>query len=437
MIRKISIDRMLVFSPSMQIILRAEIKGCKNILSIKKAIMYAVQKFEILNSRVLQDEEGECYYVTKENFTMPHIEIRNYIQSAQEFVNEQEKIQFNFEGGELIRFIVSVHNNKIILSIVQHHLAGDGKSALLFLQEIMENLEKVDNGEIISMSRDEMVPIQMYTKKYLSQFVEVGELEKIFLEEVNNEWRKSNPKIFRFQDLHELFESYWKCHRSKVATATISEHVVKQFSAMCKKNKVTVNNAIITSILKDLERKQKISIIVDLRTEDFKKPGNYAGGFLIEVQYNPKIGFWENAKNVQKLVSDYLNDRTKLMLAFLLNECMDKSFIDGTNFQYAGRIENNILKEYNSLRLLKEEYPLIVSNLGINQIKERYGKFKIEGLSFFSPVTVGFSTNVSIITENGKMVINVQSIDCDIEYQKVLDELVRQMKSYYIMNESC
>lgn len=394
--------------------------------------MYAVRKFEILNCRILQDEEGECYYVPKEHFTMPHIEIRDYMQDAQEFINEQEKIEFDLEKGEIIRFIISRDTNKVVLSIVQHHMAGDGKSLLLFLQEIMFQLEGIKAGNIIGCSEKDVVPVQQITRKSISKFVERDEIEEIFINEINSEWDKMEKKFFTLQELHQLFKKYWECNETKVATATVSNDKLNKFLTACKVNCVTVNNAMINSIFKSIkEKSKKICVIVDLRTEECNGFGNFASSIIVDVMYDEKLDFWDNARNVQKLISGLIEDRTKLYAGLLLKEKVNNALIDGAYFESISKLGNRLISEYNDLNGISEDgIPLVISNLGKNTIQEEYGELKIEELSVFSPLSVGLNSNMAVITENEKMVINLQYKDTGVNYKKILDDLISDINLY-------
>lgn len=432
MLNKINIGRAYIFSPSIHIVFRVEISGHPQVSSLEKAIRYATSKYEILNCRILQDIDGDFFYVPKQTIDSPNIEIRNYHQDAQEFINEQERIRLDLEKGELVRFIIADDGEKIVLNIVQHHLAGDGKSILILLEDIMTYLDKIENGDEESIKLNTMIPIKMYTPKYMEQHVEINPLLKMTIDEMNKKWRNVNEQIFTYDDACELFTDYWKLNKTKVATVTIPAEAVENYALLCRENGVTVNNAIITSISRSINRRCKICVAVNMRTNEEKGMGNYAECVLLDIMYDASLNFWENANKIQQLMKSLTADRGKLFISSLVTSCFDTSLRDATYFQMMNKFHSSVIDEYNDLfSMTGREIPFIISNLGLEPMKTEYGRYRIEEVSFFSPLSIGFNSNMGVITQNGKMVINMQYNDCDVDYQEIFDELKRHILYCY------
>lgn len=426
MIQKITAGRAYIFNTSMNVVFKAKISGCPSVSLIKKAINCAVKKFDALNSRILQDNEGDFFFVKREEFREPKIEVRNYHQEVQEFINEQEKIEFDLEKGELIRFILELTEEEMTLNIVEHHLAGDGNSVLLLLSQIMKNVQVFSElGDEIDET-EKSVPVKIFSEQYISKFVEVNPLVEMSIENLNSKWRKSFDKIFTSEDLHALFSKYWEKRETKVLTATIPLDSISAFLTKCKENGVSVNNAIITSVTRRLERKSKISVAVDLRTEEYNEYGNYSSCIYVENMYDANLEFWDNAKEVQQFVQSCTRDRKQLLLSFLLIGKFDKTLIDASYFQRIGSVKSSIVEEYYDMTGMKSDRnALVVSNLGKDRIREKYGKFKIEELSFFSPVSPGFKSNMAIVTLNEKMVINLQyNDDENVDFKGIFEDII-------------
>ena len=89
MINKIYTERGLLYGPAMNVVFSMKIVGCSNVENLKTAIDYAVNRFEIMRCRVLQDDDGVAYYVLRESRCKPNIEVRQYHLSMQDFINEQ------------------------------------------------------------------------------------------------------------------------------------------------------------------------------------------------------------------------------------------------------------------------------------------------------------------------------------------------------------
>lgn len=428
MITKIRIDRGYVFVPSIQVVFRVDISGRPTLESMTKAIKAAVSKFDILNCRVLQDEEsGECYYVRREVDTEPDIEIRHYHQDAQEFINEQEKLPFDLEQGKTQRYIIADDGDKITLNIVQHHLVGDGKSILKLIEEIMYNLQSIEeNGKCVS-ENTEKVPVKVYTESYLKKYVELNPLMQMSIENLNSKWNETG-KFFTFNDLKQLFNEYWKDRKTNVISATITEDVLDKMVSLCKRYNITVNNFIIALFAKSFKEKTKIGVAADLRTSEFEGMGNYVSCILIDALYDENMTFWQNAMHIQKLVGCQLVDKSQLMTGLLFKGSFVNGLQDGVYFQTVDMIHSSIIDEYNDLAGLGTEgIPLCISNIGKNALRENYGKFKIEKISFFSPVSPGLNSNMGVITVNGKMVLNLMYNDKNAGYASIFNEVIGQI----------
>ncbi len=431
--KRINIDRSFLFTPSIYIMLRVKISGCKKYSNLEEAIRYSIKKFEAFQYRILQKEDGECYYVKNDKAREVNINRKEQYQSTQEFVNEQERIEFDLENGEFVRFVICRQGKDVFLDMVQHHVIGDGMSCLILLQEIMNNLSELEKGNRIFLSKRKIIPLNFYTEKTLLQYTELSEQQKNLIDALNRKWRESNNKIFYFKDLHEFFYEYWQVNKTKVISLVFMEEQVTGFVEICKQHNVTVNNAIITLLYKIIKEKCRLSIQVNLRMEEKESIGNYVSGIIAESFYNEKLCFWDNVKNIQKVNSSMLSKRKNILSKLLFQGCMDNSFIDAINFQTAGKWKSEVVDEYNSLigRNRNSEF-IITSNLGRKKIQEDYGNVKLEEVAFLSPIALGFDANIGIITVNGKMTISIQyhekaNRNHGLDYKNISNALAKEI----------
>lgn len=427
MITKISMDRSYVFTPAIHVVVRAEISGRPHVNSLKEAIRTAVKKFDILNCRILQDDSGECYYVRKEVDTEPDIEVRYFNQDSQEFINEQERIQFDIEQGKLQRYIISDVGDKMVLNIVQHHLAGDGKSVLLLIEEIMSNLESIEEKGNCGSENVEKVPVKVFTESYFKKFVQLNPLLEMSIKDLNSKWR-STEKFFTLEDLNQLFNKYWENRKTKVMSATIAGEELKTAVRLCKLHGVTINNLILTLAAKSFKKQVKMSVVANLRTDEFEGMGNYASCILIDALYDEKMDLWENALHIQKLVECQQLNKDQLLLGLLFKGTFESGLQDGVYFQAMDMIHSSIIDEYNDLAGFGTDgIPFCISNLGKNAVKEKYGRFGIEKVSFFSPLSPGLDCNMGVITVNGNMVINLLYSEENAVYSDIFNEVVMEI----------
>lgn len=422
MIKRVTAGRAYIFNTSMNIVFRVVLSPSPDIETLKMAIIHAVQKFDALNCRVLEDDDGNYFFVKEREYIIPKIDVRNYKKSAEEFINEQERIFFDFEQGELVRFVLEVEDGKTTLNIIQHHLAGDGKSVLILLEQIMYNIQK---GKKDKESVEENIPIQILMPKYIKQFVQVNPLLELSIGRINEKWNKTHTGIYTQQDLHRLFSEYWAERKTKVLSASISLSKIEAFVNKCKLEEVSVNNTLIACAFRRLKANSKINIAVDARTEEYFGFGNYSSSINLENIYDTSIGFWENAKKIQQFITSCIGDRKQLLLSFLVGGMLEPTLVDGSYFQQVGKMDNSVVAEYlDMVGLNSDRNALIVSNLGKDVLENCCEEYDIDEISFFSPVSIGFGANLSVVTHNNTIVINLQYYDSDIDYKGIFTDII-------------
>lgn len=429
MINKIYTERGLLYGPSVGVFFSVKISGSPNLEELKSAINFAVNRFEILRCRVLHDDEGQAYYVLRENRCNPSIEVRNYHLSNQDFVNEQEQIPFRFDEGELIRFVIeNLDGDDLLLRIVNHHLGGDGRSILILIDEIMNNLEKIEKGTF-SYKDASMIPLTVLSKSYLNSEIKMNDLLVYSMNEFNRKWEKEKV-VFSYEDYLNMFYKYWSTNSTKVKSVELHKNELYEFKRLCRKHQVSVNSAIITAISKEIEETKKVSIVVEARPKDYKGMGNFAGSIVITIGYDKEQDFWENAKYIHNQIHSQISNRMNSMFSLVFRGLIDDNFQDAINFDLAGCFDSQVVKEYNELYgLKKSNVPFVISNLGVAKIKKNYGRFKVEKIDFVSPLIPGMDGNLGIITVNDTMVLNAEyREDAKCNLGTIVENVIHQFK---------
>jgi len=427
MINRIYTERGLMYGPAMNVIFSVQIGGRPKIDDLKIAIDYAVNRFEILRCRVLQDYEGQAYYVLREQRCKPDIEVRESYSDLEKFAKEQERIPFHFNNGEMIRFVIeTIGKEEVVLRIINHHMGGDGRSILILIDEIMNNLREIDEGRFTYKDKP-MIPLTVLSKQYLDSEIKMNDLLKYSMEEFNQKWQKEK-RVFTYEDYLAMYQKYWEKNSSRVESVEIHKKVLEKLKIMCKQNHVSVNSAIITAATKEMAESKKISIIVEARPKDYKGMGNFAGSVIITSEYNEKKDFWENAKYIHNQIYAQLNHRISSMFPLVFRGLLDENFQDAVTFEMVGCLDSQLVKEYNDLYgLKKSNVPFTVSNLGVADLEKSYGKFKIEKIKFISPLIPGMKGNFGIITVNNIMTITIEYRENDeMDFVALLKGVVKQ-----------
>lgn len=135
-------ERPHLFEPNVYIAVCVEMAGkvCPQKLSV--AVKQAFEANEATMSKIML-EHGFAYY-EKIPVSCCKIEIVNENKNWIEIVSQNEKIPFAIDKGELVRvFIIPSEDNNTQIMIMAHHLAGDGKSIIYFVKDIMNALSAV------------------------------------------------------------------------------------------------------------------------------------------------------------------------------------------------------------------------------------------------------------------------------------------------------
>ena len=105
---KIKYERVHFFSPSINICMVATIGGSPSEKAMNEAIGKAFARHEILGCRIIQSNDGTAYYSPLPD-AVPRIQIRKLDDIDTDWIkliHEQERVPFDWENGELIRFFV-------------------------------------------------------------------------------------------------------------------------------------------------------------------------------------------------------------------------------------------------------------------------------------------------------------------------------------------
>ena len=195
----ITTERADLFDHKILIAMEIEILGTTNENDLRTAFWEAVKAHESLNTKVRIEKDGSAWYVPgdgKQN------SIHFTQKDLQSLVSEQEKIRFRIEDGEFLRVFAATQEGGFRGLFLMHHLAGDGKSLVIFIDSFLRAL----NGEKLTFT-----PISLLTPEGLP-----GKLPLItqsLLKFWNERWKKEK-KVFTFGDLQNSYEQFWACHET-------------------------------------------------------------------------------------------------------------------------------------------------------------------------------------------------------------------------------
>lgn len=416
MITKIKTDRHYVFDPSAQIIVRAEVKGYPEVADLKRAIVLAVGKHDTLNSKIVMDTEGDCYYVPVEGL-IPDIEVIYENVENEVLVNREWKKELVIQEGKMVRFVILQYDDITELVIIQHHLGGDGKSIVILLNDIMDKLVN-PSDDLQGQNRERCVKV--YDKKYLSKYIQLNELLSMAINELNNRW-ETEDKIFELEERTKVFENYWRDKTVEVKSFSLNKDEVNTILGECRAHGVKLNNLLTTIVMKNQVKTKKIGIIADMRHATDTLMGNFASSFMLEETYDETKEFWENATYIENLAASQLADRDQLLILLMMYVNIGNGLKDGAHISdYHSKTIDDYVEAFGGG---SEGMPICISNLGVANMKSDFGKYGVEKMTFVSPLAGPIHCNISVATINDCLVLNMSYVKGDERYEGLFDRI--------------
>ncbi len=389
-------ERIDLFDVNMMIVMRTRIKGRASDEQIRRAFEKAVSAHEILGTKIVTGTDGNAYYTSSD----PSQSIVFTDEGQDEIIAREERTRFETEHGEFLRAFCTAHTDSgFTVIFCMHHLGGDGKSLLYFIETFMQALDgqKLTYRE---MRRTDAADLPAESR--------LSFINSALAEHLNRSWRKS-PRRFGFDDLDRAYDKFWSTHRTKVQEVCFDEDSTRKILDFCKKSGIRFTSYISAVMLKNTGCRS-IGYAVDVRADGNHAMGNQASGISAERRYDRRKSLAENAAAIQAQIDEKLADPKKkwLMLQFL--SALDGTLADAVNMQAAGAFTSGASSSAAELMGYgRKKKDLSITNLTVPDIACEYGSFSVEDISFIPPV-VSYSKNViGIVTVNGRMSITLHT----------------------------
>ena len=410
----IETERQDLFDVSIVIAMRFHISGNVTESAIRIAFENAVRSHEILSTKVVIDAEGKAYYEKpeKENSTNKLADSDSASSSNklffevndwQNIIHREEKKRFKIEEGEFIRGFVyesgsDESGDGASILFMMHHLGGDGKSLVYFIETFMKCLAEEGTKDVLEMRtipagdisdkalKDRVGPLALVPKIY----------NKKWLKEMDSkeEAGKNAKRVFTFSDLDEAYDEYWKDRESEIKEYVIAPETMTKVLEKCKEWKIGFTAYFTTAFLRRMARKLDIGYAVDAREDGNKSMGNQATGISIKYAYNYDKSFRKNAEKVQSLMSNKLEDDGARNFILPFMAAFEPTLVDAINLEHAGAFRSKTSKSLaNMLGYGKKTKDLSITNLTKLDIPDTYGSLKMDYFSFIPPV-VSYGRNI-------------------------------------------
>ena len=387
-------ERPHLFEPNVYIAVCVEMVGKVCPEKLVAAAEKAFEANEATMSKIVL-EHGLAYY-EKTPESCCKIEIVKENSNWIKLVSQNEKKPFAIDKGELVRvFIIPSEENTQII-IMAHHLAGDGKSIIYFVQDIMNALS--DNPLTYK-------PFTLLGRSLPQKGLSVT--AKLYARYCRHKW---NNCFFTWRDYYNLHNKYWKTVSSDIRCETLSVDETQRMIENAKRIGCSVNSYIVTLFLQKYPKRCEVGIPVSVRQNKNESMSNLSSGIRINYKYNVGKTFAENAMQVHKRIARALKGNKVFVLQFLAE--LPMTLIDAvllnTYNSYCNRLAEKTANVMSYCGPNKRE--LGVTNLTLLDIPTCYGNYEIENIIFIPPAVSYCKNVIGVSTINRRMTIAYHNI---------------------------
>ncbi len=408
---KIDKERTWIYSPVNSIVIKVDIKGIIGEEKLKDAIRDTLEHYDMFHQKIIIDTEGKAYYKREDNYEPI---IKSMESDWMEVVKDQEKIPFEIDKGEFIRFFYSKTETGVTILIIAHHIAGDGISFTYFVEEILRSLsgEKIEHKKL-ELFKMENLPKEARLRAPMTWLIKY----------MNRNWKKTE-KIFNFNDYYSLCKKYWEHKETSIYTYYLEDDIYDSLYRYSKENKITINTIITTALMRASGELCDVGMAVSIRDKGFTGMGNFATGISVKHQYNEKKSFAQNARSVQRKIYTKLNNPSKKYFLLQFIRSIDPTLIDAIYFNACGDFSNKTAEIFSKMFGYNENPKGIsITNLTKLPIQLKHGDYEIEDIIFVPPLVLNAKRIVGIASFGKKIALSLH-ISND-------DEAEKQRKFFY------
>lgn len=365
----ITSERPNLFEPNVYITMVVKLTGKVTPEMAERAVNAAYSANESTMSRIVLSENSDAYYERTEESGCKVIHDR---RDPKAIINESEKRTFDIKDGELIRTFIIPNSDGITLLIHAHHLAGDGKSILIFVNDVLDSLD----GQT-----PQFKPMILLDGEYLTSRAKLPSGVKMWVRHINRKWAKTG-RIFGWDDYYAIHRKYWSAHSSDFE---IRSYGVNELKNRCIKG-TTLNSLLILDLLKSRPESRVVGIPVSIREGNYSM-SNQTSGIAVTYQYNKNKSFEQNLKCLHTRIYKKLNNRNLRYFVLLFVTSLFPSLIDSVLLQTHGCYSSPLSGKMADIMGYtdKNSRDIGITNLTNIEISADYAGFEVSDILFIPP----------------------------------------------------
>ena len=397
-------ERFFAHSPFAIVTMVLRINGNVSEEMLRRAVSRVQQRHALLRVRLRTDADHALWFTSEGVHEIP-IEIvpRESEDGWIEIHAEASRVPFAFETQPAIRFILVQSADRSEVIILCHHIICDGLSLAYLARDLMVHLGDPAR-EVEALPAPPPIDLDN-----LPRDVSQPALVKLLIGRMNRKWAQETV-FFDQEDYEILTRTYWDHYHHDLLSIELSEAETTALVARCRTEQVTVNSALTAAfsgaqgfVQGEKPYHAKTVIAADLRDRLPRSPGEgmgmYAGGAELNLKYDHKRGFWENARRFHRRIQPGYSNKD-LFSAILNWLYLDPTICEAMSFKKLGVLVSpdspcyeklsafgaredvvlNLLQRDNLDTLESKYWGTAVTNLGRLDFPRRYGALELDRL---------------------------------------------------------
>lgn len=402
-------ERPFLRAASIHVGMKAEIAGDFTDDQFLAAVQKTCIKHPLLRATITISADRQAYYVLNSS---KEIEVSffqdNDPHQWMQWFEDADNSPFDFETGPLLKIAVFRKVDSAIVVLLGHHILGDGLGYLNLVKDLLMFL----NG---AASFPPLLPPLITKATLFPKGAKLPLLTRFLIHRLNVSWRKTG-RVFTRADYEVFFRDYRSHHPPGLFINSMDEKETKTFLARCHEMGVSVNEAVLTAFVyaiqkhdqeyagKKLEAGIAINVRKELTPQAGECMGNFVSGVLVNLQYDYRNSFLENAVAIREIVRPKITGVHSrfAVLKFLLE--LDSDLLDSIGFAAYGDYDNAVSKK---VAHIVGEHPeqkgIGISNLGKIAIEAQDSRYTLRDLVFIQPAYPANAINIGVLTCNNRM----------------------------------
>lgn len=371
---------------------------------LKDSIYKTYLLHEVTHSKIIFENE-KAYYIKQEK-TNNTVVITN--EDWLSILKREEKKSFDLKNGEMMRCFIIPSQHKTHLYIFAHHLVGDGKAIMCFIEDLMH----VYNDEY----REE-VPLQLITKRDL-QNKPLKTIAKIYASFCNLRWKLFYHKNYTWNDYDKLHLDYWGKNKSQISYHTFTKEETTKLLQKAKALNISMNSLIASCFVGIDNNKHSVGMITSVREKGNRTMANLISGVSSTQQFDANLTFEENAKLVHEKAKESIKKYQYFVITFLSN--FHPSIIDGILLHAHNQNNHLLLNEISRLMGYKGNFTrdIGITNLTVLDVPKQVGNMYVDNIVVVAPLISYTRKVICASTFDGKLTLSIHDMNQQTDFLK-------------------